>query len=140
MLATMPLSMSVKLSIVAVASAWTVEPMSSSQKGPDAVLDPRQVPGRSGPGPNGLARTPPMGWMSWEVFRCQTNCVDHPDACINHNLYEQMTDRLADEGYLEAGYVTVSIDDCWEDHHRDADGRLWWNATRFPAGMKPLGD
>jgi hypothetical protein len=29
-----------------------------------------------GPGPNGLARTPPMGWMSWEIFRCQTGkCI-----------------------------------------------------------------
>lgn len=25
-----------------------------------------------GPGPNGLALTPPMGWMSWEIFRCET--------------------------------------------------------------------
>ena len=23
---------------------------------------------------NGLARTPPMGWLSWERFRCNTDC------------------------------------------------------------------
>lgn len=23
---------------------------------------------------NGLAKTPPMGWLSWERFRCETNC------------------------------------------------------------------
>lgn len=23
---------------------------------------------------NGLARTPPMGWLSWERFKCQIDC------------------------------------------------------------------
>ena len=31
---------------------------------------------------NGLARTPPMGWMSWERFRCNTDCATYPDTCI----------------------------------------------------------
>merc|ERR1712113_794716 len=94
-----------------------------------------------GPGPNGLARTPPMGWMSWEVFRCQTNCASHPDSCIDHNLYEQMTDRIVEDGYLEVGYDQVSIDDCWENHDgRDSHGHLIPDATRFPSGMKALGD
>jgi len=31
---------------------------------------------------NGLARTPPMGWMAWERFRCNVNCKDDPDNCI----------------------------------------------------------
>lgn len=31
---------------------------------------------------NGLARTPPMGWLSWERFRCITDCVKYPDECI----------------------------------------------------------
>jgi len=32
---------------------------------------------------NGLALTPPMGWLSWERFRCNINCVDDPDNCIS---------------------------------------------------------
>jgi len=32
---------------------------------------------------NGLALTPPMGWLSWERFRCNTNCTDDPDNCIS---------------------------------------------------------
>lgn len=93
-----------------------------------------------GPGPNGLAKTPPMGWMSWEVFRCQTDCVNHPDACINHNLYEQTTYALVDGGYLALGYNQV-IDDCWEQKNgRDSSGRLIPDASRFPSGMKALGD
>jgi hypothetical protein len=31
---------------------------------------------------NGLALTPPMGWMSWERFRCNTDCKNDPDNCI----------------------------------------------------------
>lgn len=31
---------------------------------------------------NGLALTPPMGWLSWERFRCNTDCKDYPDICI----------------------------------------------------------
>lgn len=31
---------------------------------------------------NGLALTPPMGWLSWERFRCNTDCVNDPDNCI----------------------------------------------------------
>lgn len=31
---------------------------------------------------NGLARTPPMGWMSWERFRCNVDCEADPRNCI----------------------------------------------------------
>jgi len=31
---------------------------------------------------NGLARTPPMGWLSWERFECNTDCESDPDSCI----------------------------------------------------------
>lgn len=31
---------------------------------------------------NGLARTPPMGWMHWERYRCITDCKQFPDECI----------------------------------------------------------
>jgi hypothetical protein len=43
-------------------------------------------------------------------------------------------------GYKEAGYEYVSIDDCWQAHERAADGTIQANATRFPSGMKALGD
>ena len=55
-----------------------------------------------------LAMTPPMGWMSWEVFRCETDCAAHPDACINERLYKQMADALQTGGYVAAGYKTIS--------------------------------
>lgn len=31
---------------------------------------------------NGLVRTPPMGWLAWERFRCNTDCDADPENCI----------------------------------------------------------
>lgn len=31
---------------------------------------------------NGLALTPPMGWMSWQRYRCNIDCATYPDECI----------------------------------------------------------
>jgi len=93
------------------------------------------------PGPSDLAPLPPMGWMSWEIFRCHVNCSAYPDACINQGLYEGMTDRIVDDGYLEVGYNQVSVDDCWANKSgRDGEGRLFPDPSRFPSGMKALGD
>ena len=33
---------------------------------------------------NGLARTPPMGWLTWERFRCNTDCKNDPANCIRY--------------------------------------------------------
>jgi hypothetical protein len=27
-------------------------------------------------------RTPPMGWLTWQRFRCNTDCVNDPENCI----------------------------------------------------------
>ena len=37
---------------------------------------------------NGLARTPPMGWLSWQRYRCQTDCKTYPNDCIRYATYE----------------------------------------------------
>lgn len=52
----------------------------------------------------------------------------------------QMADRMAADGFKNAGYEYVSIDDCWLDKDRDSNGRLQPNKLRFPSGMKALGD
>lgn len=31
---------------------------------------------------NGLALTPPMGWLAWERFRCNVDCREDPRNCI----------------------------------------------------------
>lgn len=78
--------------------------------------------------------------MSWERFRCQTDCKTHPTECIDESLYKVMADHIAADGYLEAGYNQVSIDDCWEEHSGRKDGKLVPDAGRFPSGIKALAD
>ena len=61
--------------------------------------------------------------------------------CINEDLYKDMATRIAEDGFLEAGYNQVSIDDCWPNMERDAKtNRPVGNTTRFPSGIKALGD
>ncbi|MFY1583970.1 cellulose binding domain-containing protein [Micromonospora sp. WMMD734] len=79
---------------------------------------------------NGVARTPPMGWNSWNTFGCN----------INETLIRQMTDAMVNTGMKDAGYQYVVVDDCWMNPNRDSAGNLQGDPTRFPSGMKALGD
>uniref|UniRef100_A0A915PND5 Alpha-galactosidase n=1 Tax=Setaria digitata TaxID=48799 RepID=A0A915PND5_9BILA len=87
---------------------------------------------------NGLARTPPMGWMSWAKFYCEIDCIRHPFTCISEKLYMDMADHLVEDGYLQAGYQYVHIDDCWMERKRDPYGRLIPDRQRFPSGISAL--
>jgi hypothetical protein len=87
---------------------------------------------------NGVARTPPMAWNPWTKFQCQLDCVNHPNACINEQLFMAQADRLVSDGYLAAGWNRVNIDGCWLEHSRSSDGKLVANRTRFPSGIDSL--
>jgi len=89
---------------------------------------------------NGLARLPPMGWLAWERFRCNTDCENDPHNCISERLFMQMADIIITDGYYEAGYRYVNVDDCWLSHERDRRGLLQADGSRFPSGIKALGD
>lgn len=89
---------------------------------------------------NGLARTPPMGWMNWTRFWCNYNCTEQPGDCINETLFMQMADVMAKEGYLDAGYEYVHLADCWTLQERGPDGRLIPDPYLYPSGMKALAD
>ncbi|XP_072779452.1 alpha-N-acetylgalactosaminidase isoform X1 [Taeniopygia guttata] len=89
---------------------------------------------------NGLARTPPMGWMSWERFRCNVDCQADPRNCISEQLFFEMADRLAEDGWRELGYEYINLDDCWAAKQRDAAGQLVPDPKRFPRGIKALTD
>ena len=39
---------------------------------------------------NGLALTPPKGWMQWERFRCNVDCDDDPFNCVSENLMQSI--------------------------------------------------
>lgn len=89
---------------------------------------------------NGMARTPPMGWLQWERYRCITDCKTYPKDCVSEGLFKRMADRLVADGYLKAGYRSINIDDCWSEHERDENGNLVADKKRFPSGIKSLSD
>ncbi|KAM7353165.1 alpha-N-acetylgalactosaminidase isoform 2-T6 [Cochliomyia hominivorax] len=89
---------------------------------------------------NGLARTPPMGWLSWERFRCNTDCDNDPDNCVSEYLFKTMADLLISEGFASVGYEYVNIDDCWLEKQRSNNGKLVPDKKRFPSGMRSLSD
>lgn len=89
---------------------------------------------------NGLAITPPMGWISWLKFGCNTDCEAYPDNCISDKLFRKMADIMSSEGYLDAGYQYLIIDDCWMAEYRDNKDQLQPDPKRFPNGMKDLAD
>ncbi len=76
---------------------------------------------------NGLAKTPPMGWNSWNLFAGK----------IDDQTVRTMADAMISSGMRDAGYVYVNIDDTWEGV-RDAQGNLQSN-HKFP-DMKALAD
>ncbi|WP_020524115.1 glycoside hydrolase family 27 protein [Catelliglobosispora koreensis] len=79
---------------------------------------------------NGVARTPPMGWNTWNTFGCN----------INEALIRQMADAIVANGMRDLGYKYVVVDDCWFNPNRDAQGNLQGDPGRFPSGMRALGD
>ena len=75
-----------------------------------------------------LAKTPPMGWNSWNKFRNQ----------VSDKMVREMADAIVTSGMRDAGYIYVNIDDTWQGGHRDANGDLQPN-NKFP-DMKKLAD
>jgi alpha-galactosidase len=76
---------------------------------------------------NNLAKTPPMGWNSWNKFHTK----------IDDKTVRGIADAMATNGMKDAGYLYINIDDGWEDQ-RDASGILHPNPN-FP-DMKALAD
>lgn len=89
---------------------------------------------------NGLARTPPMGWLAWEKFGCNVNCNKDPSNCISEKLFMDMADRFVSDGYKDVGYEFINIDDCWMSKHRDRAGNMVADPDRFPRGIRFLAD
>jgi alpha-galactosidase len=76
---------------------------------------------------NELAKTPPMGWNSWNKFAGRVD-----DATVR-----SIANAMASNGMKAAGYRYVNIDDTWEGE-RDAQGNIQTN-KKFP-DMKALAD
>ena len=63
---------------------------------------------------NGLAIVPPRGWLGWTNFRCQIRCDFDPRNCIHERLFMEIADAMAADGWVEAGYTYLNLDDCWQ--------------------------
>ncbi len=77
-----------------------------------------------------LAKTPPMGWNSWNTFRLE----------IHENLVKGITDVMIETGMRDAGYRYICIDDGWMLEVLDEKGGLIVDENKFPSGLKALGD
>jgi alpha-galactosidase len=96
---------------------------------PEAALPPPRLPlpTLQDVPDNGLARTPPMGWNSWNKFAGKVD-----DAAVRG-----MADAMVATGMKDLGYTYINIDDTWQGP-RDSHGNITAN-RKFP-DMKALTD
>lgn len=76
-----------------------------------------------------IASTPPMGWNSWNRFKCS----------VNEQVVRDAADAMVESGMKDAGYQYVVIDDCWQ-LNRDSLGFIQADPVAFPSGIKVLAD
>lgn len=79
---------------------------------------------------NALAQTPPMGWSSWNTFQEK----------INQDVILQTAVEMKRLGLVDAGYVYLNIDDCWEAKERNLTGELEADYATFSMGMEGLAE
>jgi alpha-galactosidase len=79
---------------------------------------------------DGLARTPPMGWNSWNHFQLN----------ISEGLVRETVDAITTNGMRSAGYQFIVVDAGWKAKQRDANRLLAADPGKFPSGMKALAD
>lgn len=76
-----------------------------------------------------LAPTPPMGWMTWNMFKGD----------ISEKLIKETADAMVESGLRDAGYKYVFIDDLWQGG-RDNRNNIIPDPKKFPNGIKALAD
>jgi len=79
---------------------------------------------------NGLARTPPLGWMSWMYYTTD----------INETIVMRVADELASGGWAAAGWGggVVCIDDGWSGARDPVTNALTADPLKFPSGIPAL--
>jgi alpha-galactosidase len=89
----------------------------------DPVADPLAAKGKWSIPERTQARTPPMGWNSWNAFRTE---VDEAKVMGAAKV-------MVDSGLSKLGYTYVNIDDGWWLKRRQTDGRLEVRTAIFPS-------
>jgi alpha-galactosidase len=79
---------------------------------------------------NGLGKTPPMGWNSWNRFGCG----------ISEALIKQTADLMVSTGLAAKGYRYINLDDCWQIERNATTKEIIEDKTKFPSGMAALGE
>ncbi len=118
-----------KISMTVLFPGREAEAGTAERSKPEAALPPPRLPLpelHDVPG-NGLARTPPMGWNSWNKFAGK----------IDDSTIRGVADAMVSSGMRDAGYIYLNIDDTWQGR-RDAQGNITTN-RKFP-DMKALTD
>ena len=77
-----------------------------------------------------IALTPPMGWNSWNTFKCDG---------VNEKVIKETADAMVSRGLKDAGYEYIVIDDCWQVG-RDENGYIIIDEEKFPSGIKALAE
>ncbi|WP_353242130.1 glycoside hydrolase family 27 protein [Providencia sp.] len=78
-----------------------------------------------------LAKTPPMGWSSWNNYGDR----------INEKIIMDTIDKMVSSGLRDAGYIYVNIDDGWQKHKGSrAEHPLTFDEKKFPRGIKYIAD
>ena len=109
------------LASAAVAGLLALSAPSLAQSAPEA--DPLAATGKWSIPERSQARTPPMGWNSWNAFRTE---VDEAKVVGAAKV-------LVDSGLSKLGYTYVNIDDGWWLKRRQSDGRLEIRTAIFPS-------
>ena len=95
-----------------------------------AAADPLAATGRWSAHERSAARTPPMGWNSWNAF---TSDIDEDKIMGSASI-------LVSAGLAAKGYRYVNLDDGWWLKRRASDGRMLIRAARFPSAATANGD
>ena len=69
------------------------------------------------------------GQDNWNAFACD----------VTEELLLGTAQKIVDYGLRDLGYYYVVLDDCWSAG-RTENGSLLANSTKFPNGMKHVGD
>lgn len=78
---------------------------------------------------NKLTKTPPMGWMTWNLFKGD----------ISDKLIRETADAMVEKGFKDAGYQYIFIDDLWQGG-RDCHNNIIPDPKKFPNGIKAVAD
>ena len=77
---------------------------------------------------NGVARTPPLGWNSWNFLSDR----------VSSAALRTTADFLVSSGLAAAGYTYIISDDGWMGGRDNVTHRMFADPVKFPGGWEPL--